>query len=72
MWIEVVHICFGFIVMVHHFQSIEIIFMHEMNAHRWELLGVVRVDIILAADCHRQGDVSAVGQHHKQERGSGK
>ena len=33
----------------------------KINVHRWELLRVVWVDVVLAAHCHRQGDVPAVG-----------
>ena len=33
----------------------------KLNVYHWELLGVVWVDVVLAAHCHRQGDVPAVG-----------
>ena len=33
-----------------------------LNAHRWELLRVMWVDVVLAAHCHCQGDVPAVGK----------
>ena len=38
----------------------------EVDGHRWELLGVVRIDVVLAAHRHRQAHIAA-GQENSQE-----